>query len=118
MNGGLAAQSELGVKCMLHPSYQELIDHINEVNREKNIPAINSRYSVVIAAAKRARSLIDGDYPTVPVKGSRRVLSIAVEEMKEEKIGILTKEAAKETATVGYDDMSVVDFSADIEEEE
>ena len=45
-------------------------------------------------------------------------MSIAVEEMKEEKIGILTKEAAKETATVGYDDMSVVDFSADIEEEE
>ena len=87
-------------------------------DREKNIPEINSRYSVVIAAAKRARSLIDGDYPTVPVKGSRRVLSIAVEEMKEEKIGILTKEAAKETATVGYDDMSVVDFSAGIEEDE
>ena len=103
---------------MLHPSYQELIDNINEVNSEKNIPEINSRYSVVIAAAKRARSLIDGDYPMVPVKGSRRVLSIAVEEMKDQKLGIFTREAAKETAMMEYDDMSVVDFSADIEEEE
>ena len=37
---------------MLHPSYSELIEKVNEVNRSKGLPPINSRYSVVIAAAR------------------------------------------------------------------
>ena len=30
---------------MLHPSYSELIEKVNEVNQEKGLPEINSRYS-------------------------------------------------------------------------
>ena len=52
---------------MLHPSYGELIDTVNAVNKEKNLPEINSRYSVVIAAAKRARALIDGDLSLIHI---------------------------------------------------
>ena len=46
---------------MLHPSYSELMQVINGDDEDKNI--ITSRYSLVIASAKRARQLIGGDMP-------------------------------------------------------
>ena len=44
---------------MLHPSYNELMKAVNENagGTEEN-PVVSSRYSIVIAAAKRARQLI------------------------------------------------------------
>ncbi len=40
---------------MLHPSYNELIEAVNKNTEESGEePIINSRYSIVIAAAKRA----------------------------------------------------------------
>ena len=105
---------------MLHPSYGELIEKVNEVNREKELPEVNSRYSVVMAAAKRARSIIDGDRPmTGEIDSDRNVLSSVVEEMEAGKIGIKALEA--ETVVkdpVSYEDMAVVDFSRDPEDEE
>ena len=38
---------------MIHPSYNELLKTLNEV-RDENEPEIDSRYSLVIASAKRA----------------------------------------------------------------
>lgn len=37
---------------MIHPSYNELLKTLNEV-RDENEPEIDSRYSLVIASAKR-----------------------------------------------------------------
>ena len=73
---------------MLHPSYQELIDKINEVNKEQGLPEIDSRYGLVIAAAKRARALVDGKTPTVTIANTDRKLSEAVAEMDARNIAV------------------------------
>lgn len=44
---------------MLHPSYSELIKVVNSDVEEGEAPVVNSRYSIVLAAAKRARQIID-----------------------------------------------------------
>ena len=44
---------------MLHPSYTELMKVINGDSEEEKV--ISSRYSIVLATAKRARQLIAGD---------------------------------------------------------
>lgn len=68
---------------MLRPSYAELMDVMSENSKE----AVTSRYTVVIAASKRARQLIDGDESMAEVKAnSNKPVSIAVEEIKEGKI--------------------------------
>ena len=63
---------------MLHPSYMELIDHINKVNNEMGNEKINSRYSLVMAASKRARALIDKENPMIVDKYNGRMLSMAI----------------------------------------
>ena len=50
---------------MLHPSYTELMEKINSEETRGEEPAINSRYSIVIATSKRARELIGGAEPMV-----------------------------------------------------
>ena len=50
---------------------------------------VNSRYSIVMATAKRARQIIAGDEPLV-ADGGKKPLSIAVEELNESQIKILT----------------------------
>lgn len=53
---------------MLHPSYAELIKVVNGDVEEGDTPVVNSRYSIVLATAKRARQLIDGrQNPTAPL---------------------------------------------------
>lgn len=68
---------------MLRPSYAELMDIMSENSKE----AVTSRYTVVIAASKRARQLIDGDETMADVQAdSNKPVSIAVEEIKEGKV--------------------------------
>ena len=45
---------------MLHPSYTEIIDAVNSEVEPGEQPVVQSRYSIVIATAKRARQLIAG----------------------------------------------------------
>ena len=45
---------------MLHPSYTELIKVVNSEVEDGDTPVVNSRYSIVLATAKRARQIIDG----------------------------------------------------------
>lgn len=75
---------------MLHPSYAELMQIVNE-EAEGDTPVVNSRYSIVMATAKRARQLIGGEEALVAEKSSK-ALSIAVEELNQGKIKILTDE--------------------------
>ena len=70
---------------MLTPSYSELMEKINE---EQLVDSkITSRYTIVLAVAKRARQIIDGSEPLTPVTTDRAV-SIAVDEMGQGKIKI------------------------------
>ena len=50
---------------MIHPSYTELMNVINKDVEPGEQPAIQSRYSLVIATSKRARQLIAGAQPYV-----------------------------------------------------
>ena len=50
---------------MIHPSYTELMEVINSDVEPGEQPVVQSRYSVVMATAKRARQIIDGAEPLV-----------------------------------------------------
>lgn len=80
---------------MLHPSYAELIKVVNSEVEEGEDPVVNSRYSIVMATAKRARQIIAGDEELVEGKG-KKALSVAVEELNQGKIKILNDEVAEE----------------------
>ena len=77
---------------MLHPSYTELMEKINSEEARGEEPAINSRYSIVIASSKRARELIAGAKPLVDGMKGEKPLSIAVKELYDSKIKILQDE--------------------------
>jgi DNA-directed RNA polymerase subunit omega len=55
-------------------------------------PVVNSRYSIVMATAKRARQIIAGDDPMVDDISDGKPLSIAVSELEQGKIHILSDE--------------------------
>lgn len=75
---------------MIHPSYVELMQVVNsdqtEIGEE---PVVNSRYSIVIATAKRARQIIGGYEPMVPKAAGKKPLSVAVQELYEGKVKIV-----------------------------
>ena len=73
---------------MLHPSYTDLMKVVNSDVEPGETPVVNSRYSIVMATAKRARQIISGDEPLVDEKG-KKPLSIAVDELNAGKIKIL-----------------------------
>ena len=75
---------------MSQQTYNNLIDAANNTNaiQDDTDKLVESRYSVVIASAKRARQLIDGAEPVLPVDPSRKPLSIAVEELAKNAITI------------------------------
>ena len=50
---------------MLHPSYTDLIDVVNSDIEPGEQPVVQSRYSIVIAASRRARQIIGGEDPMV-----------------------------------------------------
>lgn len=80
---------------MLHPSYSDLINAVNSEVVPGDAPVVQSRYSIVIAAAKRARQIIGGSEPTVPSYG-KKPLSVAVEELYEGQVKILSEADATE----------------------
>ena len=74
---------------MIHPSYSDLMGIANEGVEPGEHPVVKSRYSIVLATAKRARQLIAGDEQLVDAPAGTKPLSIAVEELYEGKIKIL-----------------------------
>ena len=73
---------------MLHPSYSELMTKVNE---DAGQPLVQSRYTIVMSTAKRARQLVDKGYHSLP-DHNKKPLSIAVEELYDGDIRILTEE--------------------------
>ena len=76
---------------MLHPSYSDLMKVVNSEVEQGEAPVVNSRYSIVMATAKRARQIISGS-ETYVTGTCGKPLSIAVEELNQGKIKILSDE--------------------------
>lgn len=76
---------------MLKPSYSDLIEKLNKNSTDEDKPIITSRYSIVIAAAKRAREIVDKNNPLIEIKTNKPV-SIAVEELYQGKTIIKNKD--------------------------
>ncbi|MDE6055827.1 MAG: DNA-directed RNA polymerase subunit omega [Lachnospiraceae bacterium] len=72
---------------MLHPSYTDLMKVVNNEVEQGEAPVVNSRYSIVMATAKRARQIIGGEETLVDTKQTKP-LSIAIEELNQGKIKI------------------------------
>ena len=77
---------------MIHPSYVDLMKVVNKGVEEGEEPIISSRYSIVMATARRARQLVAGDDPLIDAPQGRKALSVAVSELTEDKLRILTDE--------------------------
>lgn len=90
---------------MLHPSYSDLIEVANSGVEAGEHPVVNSRYSIVIATAKRARQIIAGDEPLVEGAEGKKALSVAVDELYTGKVKILAEdEALDEEDVIGEDE--------------
>lgn len=76
---------------MLHPSYTDLINVVNNDVEPGEQPVVQSRYSIVIATAKRARQLISGEDAMVHSSG-KKPLSIAIEELYKSKVKIVSED--------------------------
>lgn len=104
---------------MLHPSYTELMNAVNSEVQEGEKPVVSSRYSIVIAAAKRARQLIAGSESTVDNYQNKKPLSVAVEELMEGDVKILSGgddvDDDDDKAVMGSD---VYDIALDVDDEE
>ncbi len=74
---------------MIHPSYKEMMEAVNSENEEDTTPIVSSRYSIVMATAKRARQIVNGDEPLVDSYPEEKPLSIAVDEIYQGAVKIL-----------------------------
>ncbi len=75
---------------MLHPSYSDLMKVVNSEVEPGEAPVVNSRYSIVMATSKRARQIISGEEALVKSEKDAKPLSVAVEELNQGKIKILS----------------------------
>ena len=76
---------------MLHPSYSDLMKVVNSDVEPGETKVVNSRYSIVMATAKRARQIVNGDEPLVD-GDSKKPLSVAIEELNQGMIKIIGDE--------------------------
>ena len=83
---------------MIHPSYTELIDVLS--GQESLDNSMLSRYTIIIAAAKRARQLVDGSEPLVDNIKVDKPVSIAVNELYNSKIKIISHNPDAEEAVL------------------
>jgi len=75
--------------AMLRPTYNELIAKANKNVEEGGKAVVSSRYSIVLAAAKRARQIISEE-PELIETPDKKPLSVAVEEINAGKIQIMS----------------------------
>lgn len=87
---------------MIHPSYSELMQKVNDGADFGEEAVVNSRYSIVIATAKRARQIIAGAEPFVE-NSTGKPLSIAVDELYSGDVKILGEETTEDELFVEED---------------
>ena len=73
-------------------SYVELMKVVNDEGEIGEEPVVNSRYSIVLATAKRARQIIAGAKPLIDDPVCNKPLSIAVEELYRGEVKIVPGE--------------------------
>lgn len=73
---------------MLHPSYTDLMNIANSEVEQGEQPVVNSRYSIVLATAKRARQIIAGSQPLSDNQSCPKPLSVAIDELSTSAIKI------------------------------
>ncbi len=73
---------------MIHPSYSDLMAVVNSEVEPGEQPVVQSRYSIVLATAKRARQIIAGETALVDGEG-KKPLSVAVDELHQGKVKIV-----------------------------
>ncbi len=71
---------------MFEPSVQKLIDEANESILNEN-EKIKSKYTVIIAAAKRARQLVDDKDERV--ENGKNALTIAIDEIENRLVKVI-----------------------------
>jgi len=100
---------------MIHPSYADLMKVVNQDVEEGEQPVVQSRYSIVLATSKRARQIVAGDEPLINNADGMKPLSIAVEELYEGKIKIISDDEAdeQEIAAVNAGVSAVLDDGTD-----
>lgn len=103
---------------MLHPSYSDLIRVVNSEVEEGEQPVVQSRYSIVIATAKRARQIIAGAEPLVEDAEGKKPLSIAVEELYNGAVKILSEDEEITDEMVSAADEASAEETAEAEEPE
>lgn len=82
---------------MIHPSYSELIQAINNnAEEDDNTMMLNSRYSLVLATSKRARQLIAGAEPMVRGAAGKKPLSVAIDEFYQGQVKIVADNGEEE----------------------
>ena len=92
---------------MIHPSYTELIEAINTNSEDDDTTmSLNSRYSLVLAASKRARQIIAGSTPMVEGAAGKKPLSVAIDELYKGKVKILAPEEEDEEGTAQTEETS------------
>ena len=91
---------------MIHPSYVDLMKVVNKDVEEGETPVINSRYSIVMATAKRPRQIVDGDEPLVKVSRGEKPLSTAVDELNQGEIRILAEDEVEEEYSESFSEVS------------
>ena len=99
---------------MLHPSYSDLMKIVNNES-DTDTTVVNSRYSIVMASAKRARQIVAGE-ASVSKEERQKPLSTAVKELSEGKIQILQdldNEEMKEELALAEDIAEVEEEMAD-----
>lgn len=80
---------------MLHPSYTDLMKVVNSEIEQGEHPVVNSRYSIVIATAKRARQIIDGAAPLIDGEYPKP-LSLAIDELYRGNVKIIGDDELEE----------------------
>ncbi len=87
---------------MIHPSYKEMIEKINDTAGNGDM-TITNRYSLVLATAKRARQINAGSEPLVDSQAKEKNLSVAVEEFYAGLVHVLDEDAV-DAAAEEYDE--------------
>ena len=81
---------------MLHPSYTDLMNIANSEVEQGEQPVVNSRYSIVLATAKRARQIIAGSEPLSENTDCPKALSVAIDELSSGAIQIDAEDKTEE----------------------
>ena len=102
---------------MLHPSYTDLMEVVNKDVEEGATKVVNSRYSIVMATAKRARQIIAGAEPMVADAAGKKALSIAVEELYTGQVKILGDDEDLSVEELAIEESEEVEEVEDIVEE-